>query len=273
MKKAVSLLFLIIPSFLYSTIYIGAEKGFFIYTNKEFLPIWTNGSVWEILSAPSGILLRTSHGLFFFEPASGKITPKNTGLHTWLIQDISEDNIHYFPDTEPLMDVAIAPDNPFFWAACSKSTIYLSTNAGESWISLGSPSYRGWLSIAVSAHPHITLWAGHALNGVFRYQGGWKRESSGLFADTLYNEEISALLVASFGKWKGIWAVNNFFPHLYSYTNKRWEKVQRLSTDDGFFSGLSLSEEGLLLTSDQGIMVFDGTKLKLWEKHHQVANL
>ncbi|NPV38137.1 MAG: hypothetical protein HPY78_02550 [Brevinematales bacterium] len=273
MNKAFSLFFLIIPSLLYSTIYIGSDKGFFVYTNKDFLPIWTNGSIWEILSAPSAILLRTSHGLFFFDPTSGEISPKNTGLHTWLIQDLSENGVHYFPDTEPLMDVAIAPDNPSVWATCSKSTVYLSTNAGQSWISLGSPTYRGWLSVAIRATPRLTLWAGHALNGIFRYEGNWKRESRGLFADTLYNEEISSLLVVSSGKWKGIWAVNNFFPHLYSYTNKRWEKVQKLALDDGFVSGLTLSEEGLLLTSDQGIMVFDGIKLKPWEKHHQVATL
>ncbi|MCX7882291.1 MAG: hypothetical protein N2314_03600 [Brevinematales bacterium] len=265
--------FFFLSSFVYSQTYIGSEKGLFVQKNKEFLPLWTNGAVWEIVSVPSGLVLRTSHGIFLLSFASGEILPKNKGIRTWMIQDIQDGNVQYLSDPEPLMDIAVAQDNPSVWASCSKSTVYLSTNAGDSWISLGSPTYRGWLSVSLQAHPSLVLWAGHALNGIFRYEKGWKRESTGLFADILYNEEVSSLLALPQGKFQGIWALNNFFPHLYRYENNQWKKIQKLSHDDGFVSSLSFSEEGLLVTSDKGIMITDGTNLSPWKRNQEILSL
>ncbi|URA11022.1 putative glycoside hydrolase [Thermospira aquatica] len=259
MKKV--FLLLVFPVFLFAESYIGSFRGFFQYNGKRFIPLWTNGGVFEILPYHDALVLRTSHGIFLYHPLSQEIQPRNSGLKSWLLQEVENGMASWQEDREPLMDIAIAPDNPEVWVACSKSMVYLSTNAGRAWVSLGSPTFRGWLSVAVQATPILTVWAGHALNGIFRYQKSWKRESAGLFSDILYNEEISSLEVVSTGHLKGVWAVNNFFPFLYRWETNRWKQRAALSSDSGYAAGLSFNQNILSLTTDHGIYQYDGENL------------
>jgi len=272
MKRAIGVL-LVCFALGYGEVYLGSEKGLFVVRNQDFVPVWTNGRVWEVLPFSNSVVLRTSQGVFLYIPSSGEMISRSVGLKTWTIQDVGDGEAIYTTEYEPLMDLAIARDNPSVWAACSKSTVYLSTNAGESWMSLGSPTYRGWTSVAVEASPRLTVWAGHALNGIFCYDGRWRRESRGLFADILYHEEVSSLVVVPEGTWKGVWAVNNFFPHLYRYASTGWEKRTRLAEDEGFASSLVVSGEGMLVTTERGVMLYDGTTLRPWQKHHELALL
>ncbi len=250
-----------LPVLLFGQTYIGSLNGFFHYHGKRFLPLWTNGSVYEILPYREALVLRTSHGIFLYDPLSREIQPRNTGLKSWILQEVESGQASWKEDIEPLMDIAIAFDNPEVWVTCSKSMIYLSTNAGRSWVSLGSPTYRGWLSVAVQATPVLTVWAGHALNGIFRYQRSWKRESAGLFSDILYNEEISSLTIVPEGSLKGLWAANNFFPILYRWESNRWNQKIPIASDSGYAAGLYPNGEGLSLTTERGIYEYDGKNL------------
>lgn len=271
--KKIFFSFFFIASMAHASILIGSSKGLFLFEKNTWHPVWTNGSVYQIISLSNAFLLRTSEGVFLFTPPLS-LLPKNNGIKTWTIQSLSNGDVFFEKKIEPLMDISVSLDNPSVWVACSKSTVYLSMNAGENWISLGSPTYRGWLSVAVQTYPSLVVWAGHALNGIFRYipHQGWKRTSIGLFSDILYNEEISDIRILSNNNTPVVYALNNFFPRLYRY-DTNWKTLDILVPDIGFASSLAFSSNAILFVSDKGIFTKTPQGYSPWEQFASVQQL
>ncbi len=296
MKRLISLLFIfavLSHALIYSNelnqqkkdfVLAAVKDGLYYWDHKSdpFL-IWNNGGnppeIKKFLPVPYGLFLLTSYGVFFTEDGK-EFETRNNGISYKVIKIYRNNEKSFTNEIDDLKDLKFDPENPSNLIACSKDSVYLSTNGGMAWLMIQSPvPYSSIKTAAVISSPDLRIYLGHSFKGLYTMTVGsgnrWKNISKGLFSFSKTYEEIADILVRKEGEKTVLYAANNFTPILYTWNDKlkSWNIYEKFQKDFDMMESLVLKEKYLYFVGCQGIMRYDLDHKNLaWDNLNLVKN-
>jgi hypothetical protein len=256
---------------------IGSSRGLCgISPSGEEEILWSGGEVKKIISRNStgtaGWLILSGQGIFF-SPDLKNWESRNQGLPVRKIK-IFEEGVKSFQTViREIKDLEVNPRNPEIMVCASKDSVFLSSNGGETWTTLGMPPFRTSgikaVAAAYTGGGELTVFCSHSVYGFFYYQpdkagGRWTELNGGLekLESTGNPDEISDIAVifpdpASGGENRqaGIFVSQTFRRRIYrlSWDEKRFELVWSGAPGPGTVDSLSPGGDSLTFVQDGAV--------------------
>ncbi|HUW40837.1 MAG TPA: putative glycoside hydrolase [Rectinemataceae bacterium] len=206
----------------------GFDTGLYrIENGQTAVPIWLDGEVSKIFRLSDGWLFLTSRGVMYSSDL-GVFEDRSAGIPVKTYKNFVDGQKSFTTEVQNIEDLAVDRTDSHLLAACTKDSVYISKDEGQSWTSFGTPvPYEvGLTAVALAPYPgtgESAVWVSHPIKGVFvkRLSGGpWTAFDKGLasIGGMTSVEEVADMLPTS----SGMWASNSFLPRIY-----RWDPAQK----------------------------------------------
>lgn len=264
---------------------VGSDYGLFrVTSSNNALPLWTEGRVDQIYhvekkgSVKEFWYLRTAKGIIYSQDLK-TFEERNEGLPFLTIKKYDGQNAYLEKQINTLVDFAVNPDNPNEIVTATKNQVYISRDAGLSWMALGSMSMitPGIKAVAVATIDHQTVvFMSHPLLG-FSYimpdepKAKWNDVDEGFDCmPTLSNpDEISDIYVVSTPVKNAspkidVYISQTYLPNIYRFNweEKRAEKIYKGHEMLSVIDGLTSVGDVIMFTTVEG---FGSVNTKTWE--------
>jgi hypothetical protein len=232
----------------------GFDTGLYrIENGKTALPIWLDGEVRKIIRLSDGWLFLTSRGIMFSSDL-GVFEDRSSGIPVKTYKRYVNGQKSFTTEVQDIEDLTADPADSRLLAACTKDSVYVSKDEGQSWTSLGTPvpAIVGLKAVALAPYPGTVdsaVWASHPIKGLFvrRLSGGpWVPFNKGLatIVGTTSVEEVANMAPTS----SGMWASNSFLPRIYRWdpSLKAFSVAWKENADFGCIESLDPLPDGSL---------------------------
>ena len=277
---------------------IASDKGLFkVLPNDSVVPLWTEGSVEQILRAEIKDENLNSKEIWYFRTSKGILFSqdlqnfelRNDGLPFLTIKDYDGKNISFEKVVHQLKDLCINPKNPDEIVTATKDNVYFSKNGGVNWISVGSMSKNtsGIKSVALADMPifeqdgtisgtELVIFMSHAIFGFSYYRTNaknprWIDVTAGfeMVKTMASSDEISDILpiltqTSSGMEYCDIYACQTFLPRLYKFNwqKKVGECIYKENVPAKTFDSMTLVGSTILYTQNGGFGGFNISTLE-----------
>ena len=267
---------------------VGTSKGLFkVSSGNSFFPIWTEGSVEQIvrteIPAEDGKNIvnwyfRTSKGILFSSDLE-IFEYRNSGLPLSTIKSYDGKNTEFETRVQNLKDLCANPLNPQQLVTATKDSVYLSRDGGKNWKSLGSMSAAtpGVKACAVGSMPvtlsdgttgtELVVFMSHPIFGLSYIKPdaarpAWFDVAKGFeMMPTLTSpDEISDILPVlvqdEYGtSYVDIYLSQTFIPRIYKFDwpNRQGELIYKGEEPAETFDGLAIVDNKLLYSKNENL--------------------
>jgi hypothetical protein len=213
---------------------IGTAEGLYALDMwGDLSTLWQGGGVRKIAAAGNAWVLLSDAGVFWSDDLVNW-EDRSRGLPVKTIKVFRDGEKSFLPVVQELKDLKVHPGDPALIVCATKDTVYLSRNSGQSWTSLGMPSYRtnGIKAVAAAYLPELTVFLSHSVYGIHYLQPGrqgaaWTELNEGLEKlDTTDNaDEIADIAVVQTEGETRIYASQTFRRRIYTldWDRKRFD--------------------------------------------------
>lgn len=171
--------------------------------------LWRGGMVKKLVKSDSAWFALTSRGVLT-SPNGLNWEERNEGLPIKTIKEFKNGKTSFTTQIQDIKDLAVDPDRPNSLVCATKEAVYLSSDAGLSWKSLGLPVItNGVKAVGLAAIEGGTAFVATSIYGLYAIHtevagAKWQPISEGLLnMDTSNNtDEISSILVEK-NRWGG----------------------------------------------------------------------
>jgi hypothetical protein len=240
---------------------VGTENGLYrLIGSNSAAPLWTNGNVRRIVQVPYGWFILSSKGILFSADLV-QFEYRNSNLITKTVKYYRSNGKSFGVEIQDLKDLECDPASPSNIVTCSRDSVYISTNAGTTWIDFSSPGIApGSKSVAVYTDPDIHILTGHPFSGLyqrnFTRKSGWEKWTKGIMLYSDFAEEISDIHVEATSNGPAVYAANNFFPNVYQLdiSTKTWKKLWGQKDTFNMVESLYVRDGALCFLTRDGIL-------------------
>lgn len=267
---------------------VGTNKGLFkVSSGNSFFPIWTEGSVEQIvrteIPAEDGKNIvnwyfRTNRGILFSSDLE-IFEYRNSGLPLSTIKSYDGKNTEFETRVQNLKDLCANPLNPQQLVTATKDAVYLSRDGGRNWKSLGSMSAAtpGVKACAIGSMPvtlsdgttgtELVVFMSHPIFGLSYIKPdaarpAWFDVAKGFeMMPTLTSpDEISDILPVlvqdEYGtSYVDIYLSQTFIPRIYKFDwpNRQGEMIYKGEEPAETFDGLTVVDNKLLYSKNENL--------------------
>jgi len=267
---------------LHAQVLVGTSDGLYRIDNgSSSTSILAGTEVRKIIKTGEAYFFLTSRGVLQSADLQ-KFEERNTGIPVKTLKTFTDGAKGFTREVQEIKDLEVDPYDPSTLVACTKDQVFLTRNAGLSWVSIPSPAPQpGIKAVAVTSKPELLVFASHVIKGPYvkTATGTWK-EIGGDLGRTEPSgsaDEVSDIVVEARPDGPAVWAANSFLPRLYRYdfATRAFKVIYKGSSDFGAFDSLQPRADGLLYVTDGAVMKLDttrGTSMQLAAETSLVMN-
>ncbi len=283
----------------------GSSKGLFkVNTGMSSVPLWTDGSVEQILrvqytdedgSPLESWYFRTSKGILFSSDLE-TFELRNEGLPVLTLKRYDGESTTFEKQVADLKDICANPLNPRQLVTATKDAVYLSRDAGTTWKSLGSMSGAtpGVKACAIGSLPvefsdgtrgtELVVLMSHPIFGLSYIKPDaskpvWNDITKGfeMLPSMTTPDEIADILPvlstdADGNSFVELYMTNTFIPRIYklNWDDCFGELVYKGTEPAETLDGLTVADGKLIYTKNESVCAIDMTQ---FDAPQEMANL